>query len=196
MPPPGSRAVWPARQNDCSGCQAGVSGLLPLVSAVSSDTITSVRKLSGMLMMPGLSRAMGAASRPKPYRSNILGERRIIVRADTIPTRIDAAMPLAVVFFQNRSMRIAGRFAEAATAIGLAWLAWGNGYWWLTLLGVVLLAVIWASTAFLQVPCHKRLEQGLEWAAASRLVRTNWIRTMAWTARGVLAILILQARRP
>jgi uncharacterized membrane protein len=58
----------------------------------------------------------------------------------------------------------------------------------LTLAGIVLLAVIWASTAFLQVPLHAELTQGFEAAAHSRLVNTNWIRTLGWTARGVIAL--------
>lgn len=54
-------------------------------------------------------------------------------------------------------------------------------------LGAGLLAVIWFSTAFVQVPCHRRLERGFEAEAARRLVRTNWARTAAWTARSVVA---------
>ena len=40
----------------------------------------------------------------------------MIVSEDIIPTTMEIAIPFAVVFFQNRSMRIAGRLAEAATA--------------------------------------------------------------------------------
>jgi hypothetical protein len=86
--------------------------------------------------------------------------------------------------------------AEAATAIGLVFFLWGRQYRGLTLLGLLLLVVIWASAAFIQVPCHKKLDKGLDLPTAHRLVRTNWIRTAAWTARGVLAILILQAIQP
>ena len=58
-----------------------------------------------------------------------------------------------------------------------AWVAW---------LGLALLAVIWISTAMLQVPAHGQLAEGFESQAHARLVGTNWIRTIAWTARGVL----------
>jgi len=86
--------------------------------------------------------------------------------------------------------------AEAATAIGLVLFSWDSRHRGLTLLGLLLLVVIWASTAFLQVPCHKRLAEGFDLRAACRLVGTNWIRTAAWTARALLAILIARAIRP
>jgi hypothetical protein len=53
--------------------------------------------------------------------------------------------------------------------------------------GAVLLLAIWLSTFLLQVPCHRRLvREGHNPAVQRRLVRTNWIRTLAWTARAVL----------
>lgn len=52
-----------------------------------------------------------------------------------------------------------------------------------------LLVVVWVSTAGLQVPCHRRLEAGFDAAAHRTLVRTNWIRTAAWTLRGGLVLL-------
>ena len=52
--------------------------------------------------------------------------------------------------------------------------------------GVALLAMIWLSTAFLQVPCHNALSQEFNPSAHRRLVSTNWIRTIAWTLRGIL----------
>jgi len=58
-------------------------------------------------------------------------------------------------------------------------------------IGVGLVAVIWASTAFLQVPAHARLSGGFDAETASTLVSTNWIRTVAWTARGCVALLML-----
>ncbi len=54
--------------------------------------------------------------------------------------------------------------------------------------GLVLLAMIHASTVFLQVPMHGKLGEGFSDAAAARLVRTNWIRTVGWSARGALAV--------
>lgn len=57
--------------------------------------------------------------------------------------------------------------------------------------GVALLLVSWFSTAFVQVPCHTRLAQGYNERVARRLVRSNWIRTGAWSARCVLAMLLV-----
>ena len=57
----------------------------------------------------------------------------------------------------------------------------------------ILLAIIWASTAFLQVPMHNALANGFDAQAHARLVDTNWIRTVAWTARGILALYFLRA---
>ncbi len=38
----------------------------------------------------------------------------------------------------------------------------------------------------LQVPCHQRLMSGFDEQAYQRLVATNWIRTILWSARGGL----------
>lgn len=59
---------------------------------------------------------------------------------------------------------------------------------WMTLTGVALVFVIWISTAVLQVPCHGRLADGFDAGIHHRLVTTNWIRTVAWSTRGVLVI--------
>lgn len=62
----------------------------------------------------------------------------------------------------------------AAVPAGAAWL------------GLGLIAVNWASTFFVQVPLHRRLAGGFDAAAARRLVTTNWLRTFAWSLRGLL----------
>ncbi len=54
--------------------------------------------------------------------------------------------------------------------------------------GLALLAVVWGATFFLQVPEHGRLERGFDPGAHRRLVRGNWIRTVAWTLRGILVL--------
>jgi hypothetical protein len=76
---------------------------------------------------------------------------------------------------------------EAGTASALVWTLATTLSW----IGLLLLAVIWASTALLQVPGHGRLARGFEPPTAERLVRTNWIRTAAWTGRGAIALLLL-----
>ena len=59
---------------------------------------------------------------------------------------------------------------------------------WSRWLGLGLVLPVWASTALLQVPAHGRLAEGFDTATHTRLVTTNWIRTIAWTARGVLVL--------
>jgi hypothetical protein len=75
---------------------------------------------------------------------------------------------------------------ELATGVGLLWrrpdavpAAWA----WA---GLALLAVVWVSTFALQVPRHDELRDGFDARAHRRLVRGNWVRTAAWTARGAL----------
>ncbi len=58
-------------------------------------------------------------------------------------------------------------------------------------IGAGLVALIWGSTFLVQVPLHARLEGGLDEDAISRLVRSNWIRTVAWTARVPVAFALL-----
>lgn len=57
---------------------------------------------------------------------------------------------------------------------------------WAAVTGLVLIVLIWLSTAFLQVPCHNQLMNGFDEATYRKLVSTNWIRTILWTARGGL----------
>ncbi|WP_145352034.1 hypothetical protein [Roseimaritima multifibrata] len=52
--------------------------------------------------------------------------------------------------------------------------------------GFLLVCVIWISTAAVQVPCHTRLLEGFSPNTHRWLVRSNWIRTVAWTVRGAL----------
>ena len=59
---------------------------------------------------------------------------------------------------------------------------------WAVVLGAGLVVLIWASTAFVQVPLHSALGGAFDAEAHGRLVATNWIRTVAWTARGGLVL--------
>lgn len=69
-----------------------------------------------------------------------------------------------------------------------------GGVDWLPWIGAILLVIIWLSTTFLQVPCHNQLLLGFNEDTYRWLVLSNWIRTIAWTARGLL-VLWLVARR-
>lgn len=54
-----------------------------------------------------------------------------------------------------------------------------------------LLAVVWASTFFGAVPMHTKLSKGFTPNAHRWLMRFNLVRTLAWTARSVIAMLLL-----
>ena len=81
---------------------------------------------------------------------------------------------------------------ELGLAAWLAWVAyptWGAG---LALGQLALVVVVWLATFFIAVPFHNRLEaEGYNYVALDGLVRTNWLRTLAWTARlGLLGWLL------
>lgn len=60
--------------------------------------------------------------------------------------------------------------------------------------GLGLVMLVWASTAAVQMPLHGRLgREGHVPAAVAALVRSNWPRTVLWTARALLAVWMLRA---
>ena len=77
--------------------------------------------------------------------------------------------------------------AEAITACLLVIAPWSPVTEKLAWFGLVVLAVIWGSTFLVQVPLHHGLSSGFDPVAHRRLVLSNWVRTAAWTARGLLA---------
>jgi hypothetical protein len=79
---------------------------------------------------------------------------------------------------------------ELVLAAALAWSPGGPMAW----CGLGLLGIIWLSTAVSQVPMHHRLQGGFDPSAHRRLVRGNWVRTVAWSLRGVLAVMMLAAQ--
>ena len=72
---------------------------------------------------------------------------------------------------------------EAVTAAGLLYQGHRESPF---LFSVALIPVIWLSTALLQAPLHVKLMNGFSADTLRRLILTNWLRTLAWTARGVL----------
>jgi hypothetical protein len=57
---------------------------------------------------------------------------------------------------------------------------------WVAYAGFGLALLVWIATAALSVPIHGQLSAGLDLAAVKRLVTTNWVRTLAWTAHSAL----------
>lgn len=82
---------------------------------------------------------------------------------------------------------------EAGSAVALLWVLRGTAAAWLAATGLGLLVLIWTSTAVWQWPLHQQLARDFAAADVARLVRTNWVRTAAWTARTVIALALLDA---
>lgn len=80
--------------------------------------------------------------------------------------------------------------AEAAIAAGLLVMPTRLPPW-LLIAGAALVVAAWVATFGLSVPCHNRLGREYDAATVRRLVRTNWIRTFAWTARSVIALSLI-----
>mgnify|MGYP000403217986 CR=1 FL=1 len=80
---------------------------------------------------------------------------------------------------------------ELITAIGLAWAPPLAVPSWMAWTGLGLVLFIWATTGLVQVPLHSRLTEGFDATTHRRLVRTNWVRTVAWMVRGGLVLWML-----
>jgi len=57
--------------------------------------------------------------------------------------------------------------------------------------GLALVLLIWGTTGLVQVPLHRRLTDGFDAAVHRRLLRTNWVRTVAWGLRTGLVLWML-----
>ena len=80
---------------------------------------------------------------------------------------------------------------ELVTAILLIWYTSDAISPAMVYTGIALVVLIWLSTAYVQVPCHEKLVKGFDLAAYKWLVNSNWIRTIAWSARGALVTWML-----
>lgn len=76
------------------------------------------------------------------------------------------------------------------TAVLLVWRPTGVPFW-LPAVAAVFGAATVAVTVGVSVPCHRRLSAGYDDAVLDRLVRTNWYRTVAWSAGGVVAAVMV-----
>ncbi|MEO0588313.1 MAG: hypothetical protein AAF078_11825 [Planctomycetota bacterium] len=63
----------------------------------------------------------------------------------------------------------------------------------LAVAGLAMLALIWASTFFLQVPLHAKLARQFDATDHRRLVLSNVVRTVLWPARFALLLYPLAA---
>jgi hypothetical protein len=71
--------------------------------------------------------------------------------------------------------------------LAIAWFFLQDNLFYPTVAGG-LVVLVWCSTFTCQVPIHKRLQAGKDKSTIKRLVNTNWIRTIAWSAKAVIVI--------
>ena len=82
-------------------------------------------------------------------------------------------------------------FIELGTAVLLLLAQPKNFPLYLLVIGLLLIGIIWFSTVILQIPLHNKLAQGFDIEAIQQLNRGNWVRTIAWTVRGGITLLLL-----
>jgi hypothetical protein len=113
------------------------------------------------------------------------------------PGMADVPASAFAAFERNHQRRVARVLllfapAEVVTAGWIVLQEPGDLVRWLA---GVLLAGIWISTGAWFAPVHGRLStRGFDSVLHRRLVATNWLRTMAWTARGGLVLFLVLAQ--
>ena len=82
-------------------------------------------------------------------------------------------------------------FAELVTSTILLYQNLNNAIQTIFLVNLILVLLIWLSTFLIQVPLHNALSKEKNTEKLSKLIFSNWIRTILWTARSILMILFL-----
>lgn len=80
---------------------------------------------------------------------------------------------------------------EVATAAALVFVRPPGLELALVLAAGTVLAALWVTTALVQVPLHRELLDDPSTRVMRRLVTTNWVRTIGWTLRGSLVVLMV-----
>ncbi len=81
--------------------------------------------------------------------------------------------------------------AELVTSIMLWYQNLNNAIQAIFLINLIIVVLIWFSTFLIQVPLHNALSKEKNTEKLSKLIYTNWIRTILWTSRSILMILFL-----
>ena len=99
------------------------------------------------------------------------------------------AFPAFEQCHQQRVLRALAVFAPLEVVSAL-WLFLDPGPIprWMPFVGGFILAAVWISTALFYAPIHGRLVSGFDAGLHESLVRWNWLRTIAWSLRGLLVI--------
>lgn len=75
---------------------------------------------------------------------------------------------------------------EGVTTLALLVLVPEGVAWFVPWLAGIPLAVALGATIFLSVPRHERMAREPDAQVGKELVSTNWVRTIAWTVRGLI----------
>ena len=62
---------------------------------------------------------------------------------------------------------------------------------WTAIVGIILLGVIWISTLLFQITYHNKLSSKFDENVLMMLIKTNWIRTICWSIRGIIVLIML-----
>ena len=57
----------------------------------------------------------------------------------------------------------------------------------LTVANFCLVAALWLLTFLVSVPLHNKLADGIDFTVINSLIKTNWPRTLLWTAKALIA---------
>lgn len=82
---------------------------------------------------------------------------------------------------------------EGVTTLMLLGMVPSGVAWFVPWLAGVPLAIALGATVLLSVPRHARMATSPDAQVGRELVSTNWVRTIAWTARGVIVAAMLLA---
>lgn len=106
----------------------------------------------------------------------------------------------SMIYFDRDSFRDAHRFhtraitpvvaplmiAELLTSVVLVIAPIPPLPFWVFAAGLAFTAVTWLSTFFIQVPIHSQLGESFDGSLIGRLVRTNLVRTAAWSGHSLI----------
>lgn len=78
------------------------------------------------------------------------------------------------------------------TELGTSFFLFINNSWLgYQAIGFYLVVLIWFSTAFLSVPSHSILSDDKSESEINKLVSTNWVRTVLWSAKALLGLYLI-----
>ena len=100
---------------------------------------------------------------------------------------VESASSVAVEH-QRRTGLVVGApmFLEGVTTLMLLVMVPSGVAWFVPWLAGIPLAVALGATIFLSVPRHERMAKQPDPQVGRELVSTNWVRTIAWSLRGVI----------